>query len=63
MALGSTLITFKMDDVVSALLSEETRRKSLDSAKEALVVRGRSNDKGKKNDNKSGKSRSKSRGK
>ena len=63
MALGNTIITFRMDDVVSALLSEEMRRKSLDSAKEALVVRGRSNDKGKQNDNKSGKGRYKSHGK
>ena len=44
MALGNTIVTFLMDDVVSALLSEETRRKSLDSAKEALAVRGISND-------------------
>ena len=60
MALGSTIVTFRMDDVVSSLLSEETRRKSSDSAKEALAVRGRSNDRGKQNDNKSGKGISKS---
>ena len=63
MALGSTIITFRMDDVVSSLLSKETWRKSSDSAKEALFVHGRSNDRGKQNDNKSGKGRSKSRGK
>jgi hypothetical protein len=63
MALGSTIITFRMDDVVSSLLSKETRRKSSDSATEALAVRGRSNDRGKQNDNKSGKGRSKSHGK
>ncbi|WP_424677707.1 hypothetical protein [Enterobacter hormaechei] len=42
MALGSTLVTFKMDDVVSSLLSEEMRRKASVSEKEALAVRGRS---------------------
>ena len=63
MALGSTIVTFRMDDVVSALLSEEIQRKSSNLSKEALAVHGRSNDKGKQNDNKSGKGRSKSRGK
>ena len=28
MALGNTIVTFKMDDVVSSLLSEEMRRKA-----------------------------------
>lgn len=63
MALKSTLVTFRMDDVVSSLLSEETQRKSLDLAKEALAIHDRSNNKGKKNDNKYGKGRSKSCGK
>ena len=63
MALGSTLVTFKMDDVVSSLLSEERRRKSSDLDKEDLTIHGRSNDRGKKNDNKFGKGRSKSYGK
>ena len=62
MVLGSTLVTFKMDDVVSFLLSQETRRKSLNSTKETLSVHRRYNDRGKKND-KSGKGRSKSHGK
>ena len=62
-AFGSTLVTFKIDDVVSSLLSKEMRRKSLDSTKEALAIHGRSNDKGKKNDKKFGKGRSKSHGK
>ncbi|WP_425268093.1 hypothetical protein [Enterobacter hormaechei] len=53
MALGSTLVTFKMDDVVSSLLSEEMRRKASVSEKEALAVRGRTTERGKKNDNKS----------
>ena len=63
MALGSTLATFRMDDVVSLLLSEEMQRNSLDSDKEALTIHGRSNDRGKKNENKSRKGRSKSCGK
>ena len=60
MALGSTIVTFRMDDVVFVLLSKEMQRKSLDSSKEALAIHGRSNDKGKQNDNKFGKGRSKS---
>ena len=63
MALGSNFVTFRMDDVVSSLLSKETWRKSLDSTKESLVVQGRSNDRRKKNDKKTGKVRSKSYGK
>ena len=63
MPLGSTIVTFRMDDVVSSLLSEETLRKYLDSAKESLAIHGRPNDRGKQNDNKPGKGRSKSYGK
>ena len=63
MALGSTLVSFGMDDVVSLLLSKEMQRNSLDLAKEALAIRGRSNNRGKQNDNKSRKGRSKSHGK
>ena len=63
MVVGITIVTFRMDDVVSALLFKEMQRKSSDSSKEALAVCGRSNDKGKKNDKKSGKGRSKSHGK
>ena len=63
MALGSTIVTFRMDDVVFALLFKEMQRNSLDSSKEALVVHGRSNEKGKQNDNKSKNGRSKSNGK
>ena len=64
MALGNTIITFKMDDVVSSLQSEEMWRKASISEKEALAIRGRSTKRGKKNDNKSdNKGRSKSCGK
>ena len=64
MALGNTLVTFKMDDVVSSLLSEEMQRKASVLKKEALAVCGRSTERGKKNDNKSeNKGRSKSCGK
>ena len=63
MALGNTIITFRMVDVVSLLLFEDTQRKSSNSAKEALVVHGRSNERGKQNDKKYGKGRSKSHGK
>lgn len=48
MDLGSTLVTFRMDDVVSFFLSEEIRRKSSDLAKKSLVVCRRSNNKGSK---------------
>lgn len=64
MALVRTLVIFKMDDVVSSFLLEEMRRKSSISEKEALVVCGRSTERGKKNDNKSkNKGRSESCGK
>lgn len=53
MAIRSTTIKFKMDEVVAALLSKEMRRKSSEAAKEALIVRGRSKDKSKKKDTKS----------
>lgn len=62
MALGSTIVTFHMDDLVYFLLYEDMQRKTSDSSKEALVVHRRSNDRGKQNDNKSKKGISKSRG-
>jgi len=62
MAIRSTNTTFKMDEVVSSLLSKEMRRKSSESAKEVLVVHARSKEKGKKKDKKEEKGRSKSRG-
>lgn len=41
MAIGSTTSTFKMDEVVASLLSEDMRSKSSEMDKEALVVCGR----------------------
>ena len=38
MGIGSTLVFFKMEDVVGSLLSEEMRRKVSLNAKEALSV-------------------------
>lgn len=52
MAVGSTTTTFKMEDVVASLLSEEMRRKPFEMAKEALVARCRPTEKGKKKDKK-----------
>ena len=57
MYIGSTTTTFKLEDVVSSLLSEEMQRKSFEMAKEALVAHGRTIEKGTKKDKK-GKSKS-----
>ena len=57
MSIGSTTTTFKLEDVVGSLLSEEMRRNSSEMAKEALVSLGRTIEKGKKKDKK-GKSKS-----
>ena len=62
MAIGSTSVVLKSEDVVGALLGEEMRRKVSISSKEALTVRGRPKEKGKKNE-KRGKSKSKGRSK
>lgn len=40
MAIRSTTIKFMIDEVVASLLFEEMRRKSSESTKEALAVRG-----------------------
>lgn len=42
MTIGSTITMFKMDEVISSLLSEEMQRKTYEIAKEALAVCGRS---------------------
>ena len=48
MAIGSTTIQLKMDEVVVAILSKEMWKKSSEVAKEALVVRNQSKDNNKK---------------
>jgi len=59
-AIGSNATTLNFENVVASLLSEEMRRRSIDSsAKDALFVRGRPGDRSK---NKSSGGRSKSRG-
>jgi hypothetical protein len=59
-AIGSNATTLKFDDVVSSLLSEEMRRKTMDSqSMDSLSVRGHTLD---RNKNKSSSGRSKSRG-
>lgn len=66
MAIESTTTSFKMEDVVSCLLSKEAPRKYSEMVKEALVVRGISKEKGKKKDMRSkskSQGRSKSQGK
>lgn len=50
--IGSTTTTFKMEDVVGSMLSEELRRSFFEMVKEALVAHGRTMDKGKKKDTK-----------
>ena len=60
MAIGSTSIVLKMEDIVGSLLSEEIRRKVSLNAKEALSVRGRTKARG-KNENKHGHSKSKNK--
>ena len=47
MAIGSTVVILKMEDVVGSLLSEEIRRKVSLNVKEALSVRGRPKERGK----------------
>ena len=47
MAIGSTSVVLKMEDVVGSLLSEEMRRKVSLNAKDALSVRGRPRERGK----------------
>jgi NADH dehydrogenase FAD-containing subunit len=48
MAIGSTTSSFKIEDVVASLLSKEMRRKSSKMEKEALAIKGRSKEKGRK---------------
>ena len=62
MAIGSTSVVLRMEDVIGSLLAEEMRRKVSIGTKEALIARGRPKDKGKK-DEKHGKSKSKGRSK
>jgi hypothetical protein len=52
MVVGSTTKTFKMDDVVASLISKEMRRKYSKVAKDALAVRRRLKEKGKKKEKK-----------
>ena len=47
MAIGSTLVVLKMEDVVGSPLSKEMRWKVYLNAKEALNVRGRPKERGK----------------
>ena len=59
-AIGSNATALQFDEIVSALLTEEMRRKNMDNQNgDALSVRGRSQ---KRNKNKSSSGRSKSRG-
>ena len=59
-AIGSNATTLQFDEIVSALLTEEMRRKNMDNQNgDALFVRGRSQN---RNKNKSSSGRSKSRG-
>lgn len=61
MAIGSTAVVLKMEDIVGSLLSEEMRRKVSPNAKENLSVRGRPKERG-KNENKNAHSKSKNMG-
>ena len=61
MAIGSTVVILKMEDIVGSLLSEEMRRKVSLNAKEALSVRGRPKERG-KNEKQHGCSKSKNKG-
>ena len=61
MAIGSTLVVLKMEDIVGSLLSEEMRRKVSLNAKEAFSVRGRSKERG-KNEKQHDPSKSKNKG-
>ena len=60
-AIGSTSVVLKMEDVVGSLLSKEMRRKVSLNAKDALIVRGRIKERGKKK-KKNGHSKFKSKG-
>ena len=62
MAIGSTSVVLRMEDVIGSLLAKEMRRKVSIGTKEALIAQGRPKDKGKK-DEKHGKSKSKGRSK
>ncbi|KAH9294795.1 hypothetical protein KI387_038383, partial [Taxus chinensis] len=62
MAIGSTSITLKMEDVVGSLLSEEMRRKVSLNAKQVLSVQGRTKERG-KYEKKRGHSKNKGRSK
>lgn len=61
MAIGSTSVILKTEDVVGSLLSEEMRRKVSLNAKEALSVRGIAKERG-KNKNQHGHSKFKNKG-
>ena len=61
MAIESTSIILKMEDIVGSLLSEEMRRKVSLNAKEALSVQGRPKERGKK-EKKHGHPKSKNKG-
>ena len=60
-AIGSTSVFLKMEDVVGSLLSEEMRRKVSLNAKEALSIRERPKERG-KNEKQHGNSKSKNKG-
>ena len=47
MAIGSTVVILKMEDVVGSLLSEHIRRKVSLNARETLSVQGRLKERGK----------------
>ena len=61
MAIGSTAVILKMEDIVGSLLSKEIRRNLSLNAKEALSVRGRLKERG-KNEKHHGHSMSKNKG-
>ena len=61
MAIGSTLVVLKMEDVVGSLLSEEMRRKVSLNAKDALSFHGRPRERG-RNKKQHGHSKSKNKG-
>ena len=61
MAIGSTSVVLKMEDIVGSLLSEEMRRKVSLNAKDALSVLGRPRERG-KNEKQHGHSKSKNKG-
>ena len=61
MAIRSTLVVLKMEDIVVSLLSGEVRRKVSLNVKDALSVRGRPRERG-KNEKQHGHSKSKNKG-